>query len=371
MGLIWAAHGFCLGRQEDVPQYVLVTAITSYGLLLLAPLITVVGLRFKQRNADEAHRAFGQAAKSALMGGFAAGIATEMLSILSDEQHTISPQWRRSCTVLGASCGLFLLGLYAALADGLWRSAEIAITEGITASEGYAAQAQQGEQRAEAKLAVGKQLSDRPIGEAPDVDGLGVWSPEMSNRSGRWGERRPWPWGGTSSQASQSRKMERHDSLDSAGVSRMEDGRSSFLEGGRSSFLRLDSLRPSWVLPQQATSWDSPEHNAQAKERERINLGEGGSPPRPSRTGAGGLEEPLLLESGGDVAGHPLSRMRDLEPPHVIVDSANSRNISFHSPEPSPGRPLPADAEAGRSLCGPAGGTMLPQEAIPQPVLAS
>lgn len=120
VGLCMAGRRFVLGWQAKVPPYLLSLMLATYALLAAAPLLTVLGLRSGGRGASEGHRAFRQAARAALMGGLAAGLATEVLCNAGETEMIVSHEWREGCATLGASCGLLLLGLYAAQADGSW-----------------------------------------------------------------------------------------------------------------------------------------------------------------------------------------------------------------------------------------------------------
>lgn len=116
VGLIYAARHFVMHSpvEREVPTALLLLTILSYSLMLLALLLAAVGLRW--REMQEIRRAFRQATKSLFLAGLAAGLAAE---VLCDARESRLPaQWKRSCSMLGASCGLLLLGLVAAQADG-------------------------------------------------------------------------------------------------------------------------------------------------------------------------------------------------------------------------------------------------------------
>lgn len=280
-GLISAARGFILSRQDSVPVYLLSLTLLTYILLGVAPLITLIGLRFKGRGALEAYRSCGQAARTALMGSFAAGIATEMLATVADDQQLISREWRQSCTVLGASSGLLLLGLYAALADGTWR-----------------------------------------------VRGAEPFSEEARRSAGSGNE------------AVENGPV-RHNSINSAG--------SGPTLGLHPSIISNDEpLRPSWASPSQPSSWESPvqARHAQARHQTGARL----SHVSPRRSLQGDLNDPLLGADFGSFGPPPhpglLRLPSDLGPP--------ASNLSFHSPEPSPGPPPRMDSEVpqGRQTSG-------------------
>lgn len=117
VGLLYAARHFVRHWrvEKEVPTALLLLMILSYSLMLLALLLAAVGLRW--REMQEIRRAFRQATKSLFLAGLAAGLAAEVLCD-ARESHLPDPSWKRSCSMLGASCGLLLLGLVAAQADG-------------------------------------------------------------------------------------------------------------------------------------------------------------------------------------------------------------------------------------------------------------
>jgi len=116
VGMLYAARRFLLrwSLVDQVPVVIRVMTGLTYGLMLLALLLAGLGMRYSQ--VPQAHRAFRQSAKSSLLAGLAAGLATEVLCD-AGEPH-MPPLWHQSCAMLGGSCGLVLLGMVAAQADG-------------------------------------------------------------------------------------------------------------------------------------------------------------------------------------------------------------------------------------------------------------
>jgi len=123
-GIITASRRFVVGWRKEVPPYLLGVTLASYFLLALAPLLTLLGLRGSARGRMEGHAAYRQAARAALMGGLAAGLATEVLCNEFEYEHFVPREWSQGCGMLGASSGFLLLGLYAAQADGQWGSVD-------------------------------------------------------------------------------------------------------------------------------------------------------------------------------------------------------------------------------------------------------
>jgi len=119
-GILSAARHFVLGWRRTVPPYLLSFTLAAYLLLASAPLFTLLGLRVKARGRHEGHEAYRQAARAALMGGLASGLATEVLCNAGESEHFVPHEWSQGCGMLGASSGFLLLGLYAAQADGAW-----------------------------------------------------------------------------------------------------------------------------------------------------------------------------------------------------------------------------------------------------------
>jgi len=115
MGMIYAGRRFEVHwpLEAQVPLVIKLCMALSYCLMILSLLLAFLGLRVA---VPEARRAFRQTAKSSLLAGLAAGLATEVLCDAGEPDMPI--QWRQSCAMLGGSCGLLLLGLVAASADG-------------------------------------------------------------------------------------------------------------------------------------------------------------------------------------------------------------------------------------------------------------
>jgi len=348
IGLLCAGYGFVKGRYDVVPFYLAGFALITYVLLVAAPVITACSLRFKARGKDDAYRSAGQAAMSAMMAGLSAGIATEMLAIrIADEPSVISARWRTCCSTLGASCGLLLLGLYAALADGTWRTVEEAAA--ATAIAVAAAEKR--------PAGAGASTVEPAQRQQADIEAQDSWTPNADRR--RFDAGRAWKVG--------EHDIGRTDSMDSAGRD----------------ILSTDSLGP--IPSPRRGAWDSPVPQARQMRRDI-------SPPRVVCLDAD-LSEPLLPGGGGagDSRGPPHMGPSLGQPWNKDVQASN---ISFHSPEPSPGR-VPLDStstEAFRSVGSSAAAsmgaaaaprvpqqphfppreTMLPsQPAMPQPVLAS
>eukprot|EP00812_Abedinium_dasypus_P010823 NODE_4420_length_676_cov_205.280193.p1 GENE.NODE_4420_length_676_cov_205.280193~~NODE_4420_length_676_cov_205.280193.p1 ORF type:complete len:168 (-),score=14.03 NODE_4420_length_676_cov_205.280193:113-616(-) len=80
--------------------------------IVLSFLLAAVGLR----SESTVWHACRQAAGAALLGGLAAGLASEVLCDYSTEK--VSAVWSRGCALLGASSGSVLLGLLAAQRGG-------------------------------------------------------------------------------------------------------------------------------------------------------------------------------------------------------------------------------------------------------------
>jgi len=115
-GQLSAFGHFLRGWHDDVPFYLLSPALACYSLLTSAVVLASIGLQQKQ-TAPKVHEAFRQSAKAALLGGLAAGLAAEVLCNAGESQG-VPHNWRVGCGMLGASCGLLLLGMLAAQVDG-------------------------------------------------------------------------------------------------------------------------------------------------------------------------------------------------------------------------------------------------------------
>lgn len=114
VGLMYAARHFVMHAETEVPTGLFILTVLSYSLMLLALGLAVLGLRWREK--EEIRRALRQATKSLFLAGLAAGLAAE---VLCDARESHLPaEWKRSCSMLGASCGLLLLGLVSAQADG-------------------------------------------------------------------------------------------------------------------------------------------------------------------------------------------------------------------------------------------------------------
>mmetsp|Transcript_127771 Transcript_127771/g.331229 ORF Transcript_127771/g.331229 Transcript_127771/m.331229 type:complete len:384 (+) Transcript_127771:2-1153(+) len=116
-GLASAAKRFLRIGCAGVPQCIFGLTLASYALLGLAPLLAAAGLRLQA--VPKARKGFRQAAKAALLAGLAAGQAVDVLCNVGEQYYRKTPmEWRSACSMLGASTGIFLLGLWAAHEDG-------------------------------------------------------------------------------------------------------------------------------------------------------------------------------------------------------------------------------------------------------------
>lgn len=102
---------------DHAPLVLTILTLLAYSLLGAAVLLAGIGLRCKQQR-PKAHEALRQAAKASLLGGLAAGLASEVLCNAGESEDSVPRDWRVGCAMLGASSGLFLLGLLAAQVDG-------------------------------------------------------------------------------------------------------------------------------------------------------------------------------------------------------------------------------------------------------------
>jgi len=116
-GQLSAFGHFLRGWHDDVPFYLMSLTLGCYSLLASALVLAFIGLQRKQ-TAPKVHEAFRQSAKAALLGGLAAGLAAEVLCNAGESRREVPQNWRVGCGMLGASCGLLLLGLLAAQVDG-------------------------------------------------------------------------------------------------------------------------------------------------------------------------------------------------------------------------------------------------------------
>jgi len=110
-----AARRFTACWGQDIPLGLLSFVLATYLLLGLVPLIAAAGLAWQ--DMPHASKTFVQAAKLAMLGGLAAGLASEVLSEVADNRHSIPTAWDRGCSLLGTASGLLLLGVYGAQAD--------------------------------------------------------------------------------------------------------------------------------------------------------------------------------------------------------------------------------------------------------------
>mmetsp|Transcript_113072 Transcript_113072/g.365205 ORF Transcript_113072/g.365205 Transcript_113072/m.365205 type:complete len:344 (+) Transcript_113072:76-1107(+) len=113
--LILASRWFLLSWHKEVPPNLLSVLLVTYMLLGASPLILAISFRW--RAMPHVHGAFVQAAKVALLGGLAAGIASEVLCEMGESTRQVPKTWRQCCATLGASSGLLLLGIYGLQAD--------------------------------------------------------------------------------------------------------------------------------------------------------------------------------------------------------------------------------------------------------------
>lgn len=93
----------------------------TYTFLVLAVLFAALGLkvrRSKAQAAEQAYVAVRQNCRISFLAGVAAGMTQEVLCGVDDKEFPMPDAWRESCQMLGSSCGLLLLGIFAAQADG-------------------------------------------------------------------------------------------------------------------------------------------------------------------------------------------------------------------------------------------------------------
>ncbi|CAE8623714.1 unnamed protein product [Polarella glacialis] len=161
---------------DDVPPVLIIFALLTYGLMFLALLLAALGLRWHGK--PQAHRAFRQSAKASLLAGLSAGLATEVLTDFCERESQVPESWRRSFAMLGGSCGLLLLGLLAAQADG---QAE---------REGAMGEAEGRNQQAQAASREGEEgVVSGPVLRHDSESLFGGGEPGWSGR--------PWPWPST------------------------------------------------------------------------------------------------------------------------------------------------------------------------------
>lgn len=255
-GLLTALRRFLLGWQTRIPPYLVSLTLFSYVLLASAPLLALGALRLGAQGAMEARKALRQAAKAALLGGLAAGLAVEVLCNAVASESIVSREWREGCAMLGASSGLLLLGLYAAQADGSWNEGP---RQGV----------------------------------AFDEEGSGDARGGTSRSRNSFGG-----WHGHEEDSSRNDLVVRHDSNDSHGS---DDPRRAGLSNG-------GSIRPAWAAMPPA--WGTGQvrflaSEGQTPRRHRIDeLGQ----PLLSNAFSGPLVEPFLLRLPSDLrlSGAPL-----------------------------------------------------------------
>uniref|UniRef100_A0A7S4SPF8 Uncharacterized protein n=1 Tax=Alexandrium monilatum TaxID=311494 RepID=A0A7S4SPF8_9DINO len=131
--LIIASNCFLHGWRDDVPPNLLSLVLATYALLAISPVIAVVGLTW--RDMPQVHGAFVLVVKIALLGGLAAGLASEVLCETGEPAREVSTEWRKGCATLGASAGLMLLGLYGVQADFQDVSAPLPMVRRVTEPE--------------------------------------------------------------------------------------------------------------------------------------------------------------------------------------------------------------------------------------------
>lgn len=117
VGMLYAARRFYLHwSSEEVPIILESLMLLAYCLMIFSLLLASCGLRWQ--GIQKAYRAFRQASKASLLAGLAAGIAAEVLCDVGEPAEKVPLALRQTCAMLGGSCGLVLLGLAAAQADG-------------------------------------------------------------------------------------------------------------------------------------------------------------------------------------------------------------------------------------------------------------
>jgi len=165
-------------HDDDVPFYLMSCTLVCYSLLASALVLASIGLQQKQ-TAPKAHEAFRQSAKAAFLGGLAAGLAAEVLCN-AGESRRVPYNWRVGCGMLGASCGMLLLGLLAAQFDGQ-AGASAEATDDISTNGACAAE------DVEKRITVSSGGSDDCS--AARTDGIGA----ESDSSSLWTGCHPWP----------------------------------------------------------------------------------------------------------------------------------------------------------------------------------
>eukprot|EP00403_Amphidinium_massartii_P031472 CAMPEP_0178443744 /NCGR_PEP_ID=MMETSP0689_2-20121128/39082_1 /TAXON_ID=160604 /ORGANISM="Amphidinium massartii, Strain CS-259" /LENGTH=280 /DNA_ID=CAMNT_0020067819 /DNA_START=270 /DNA_END=1112 /DNA_ORIENTATION=+ len=118
-GLVFATWKFCHCwfqlKAANIEGWIVLfsLSVAAYILFFLSLILTIAGLRAKRHNMEHVHLACRQAARAALLGGLASGLAAEITLDFEDEA-TVPPLWQDGCRLLGASSGLLLLGFVAA-----------------------------------------------------------------------------------------------------------------------------------------------------------------------------------------------------------------------------------------------------------------
>lgn len=114
LGLLAAARAFMRARYEDAPPIVFSFTISTYTLLILGIAAAGAGIRWK-----EARHPCRQASRTFCLAGLACGLATQVVCDADGGgEKTVPKDWHAGAWMLGASCGLLLLGMLAAQADG-------------------------------------------------------------------------------------------------------------------------------------------------------------------------------------------------------------------------------------------------------------
>mmetsp|Transcript_82072 Transcript_82072/g.190601 ORF Transcript_82072/g.190601 Transcript_82072/m.190601 type:complete len:332 (-) Transcript_82072:75-1070(-) len=178
-GQLTALRHFLHGWPDRAPFYLMSLMLLAYSLLFAAVLLAAIGLRWKQ-TASKVHEAFRQSAKASLLGGLAAGLASEVLCHTGESRATVPLDWRLGCNLLGASSGLLLLGLLAAQVDGQARLVEPLLDDAASnaASDGDGGGREE-ERTEDVHLGLGS--SDSTI------------EPEAAGQLGSWARRPSWP----------------------------------------------------------------------------------------------------------------------------------------------------------------------------------
>jgi hypothetical protein len=97
---------------KGVPPLLNTLTFVDFPLLLISPVISGIGLRFRDR--PQVHEAFRRAGHAVFVGGLALGLATWVVLDLGEDEEVATQEWREGCKMLGASSGQLLLALLAA-----------------------------------------------------------------------------------------------------------------------------------------------------------------------------------------------------------------------------------------------------------------